>query len=92
MFESYCAECHGSRGAGTTQHPAIIGESALTRYGNALELHEYLEAHMPKVGKSELSAPDYWAVLSFIVVANGARLPDDGLNESNAGSVTLHEH
>lgn len=90
VFESYCAECHGSRGSGTTEQPAIIGEATLARFANALELHQYLDAHMPKIGKSELSAPDYWAVLSFIVVANGGRLPDGGLNEANAGSVKLH--
>ena len=89
-FQSYCAECHGSRGAGAGEHPEIVGDRALSNYGTALDLYHYVEAHMPKLGKAELAPEDYWTVVAFVVVANGKPVPEGGLSASNAGQVMLH--
>lgn len=91
VFESYCAECHGARGAGNSQHPAVVGDRALGDYPSARELHAYVEGHLPKLNRRGLGAADYWAVVSFIAVANGAPVPVEGVSESNAGVVKLHE-
>ena len=90
IFQSYCAECHGPRGAGAGQQPAIVGDQTLLHFETALDLHQYVDAHMPKLGKAELAAADYWAVVGFIVLANGRQLPEGGLSASNADKVLIH--
>jgi mono/diheme cytochrome c family protein len=90
IYESYCAECHGLRGAGTGKQPAIMGDQSLMRYTTAFDLYEYVHGHMPKGRKAELSPKDYWAVVDFVVRANGEPVPESGLSSSNAARVRLH--
>jgi cytochrome c5 len=78
IFQSYCAECHGSRDAGTLRYPALVGDQALARYGTALDLHGYVAGHMPQLGKAELAPNDYWALVVFLVLASDRHVPEGG--------------
>jgi mono/diheme cytochrome c family protein len=123
VYERQCAACHGARGEGLADTPAVMGEGALpiqprnaspaqqyasdehappdvdtslaslTRraFKTARDVHGYLVQHMPKVRQAEPppSEAEYWAVVSFLIVANGSDIPPSGVDASNADFVTV---
>lgn len=45
---------------------------------------------MPHVAQGQrLSDDDYWALVNFMLLAHGARVPDEGVASANAASVRL---
>jgi cytochrome c len=82
----------------TVMDPQLIQIQAQTRpagaasrdpFRNALDLYSYTAKHMPKARADELKESDYWAVVSFMLAAQGATLPPRGIDASNATSIPI---
>jgi hypothetical protein len=60
-------------------------------FNTAQDLFAYTKKNMPlpppKAGS--LSDEEYWAVVAYMLSANGTDIPADGLNADNAASVTI---
>jgi hypothetical protein len=48
-----------------------------------------MTTHLPKSRATELTPADYWAVVSYLLVAQGGTLPPAGLGPTNATSITI---
>lgn len=55
---------------------------------NAQDLYAFTKTHVPKSRAADLKDPDYWAVVSFMLAAQGATLPAD-LGPGNAPSIPI---
>ncbi len=99
VYARECGGCHGKSGEGQGPTPSVMGDSALPREASdrgpirtAQDLFDYVKGNMPlpksKVGT--LSDEDYWAVTTYMVVANGKMTPQEGLNASNASGVVIN--
>jgi cytochrome c len=60
-------------------------------FRTAMDLHNFVSKNMPPSDKQReaLSADDYWAIVSFMLVAHGVSVPAGGVSETNASSVKL---
>jgi mono/diheme cytochrome c family protein len=56
---------------------------------NAQDLYSYTSTHMPKSHAGELKQGDYWAVVNFLLAAQGAALPAGGIGPANATSIQI---
>jgi cytochrome c len=60
-------------------------------FRNAQDVYNFISLNMPK-GRSragQLKPEQYWAVLTYILLGNGAKVPDGGINERNASSIPV---
>lgn len=126
LFDKECAACHGKRGEGLTNAPAIIGATALAEYPRdkslstspamsnnaqqqagdttrppgaptrdpfrtAQDVFSYVSTRMPlpKSRAGTLKPEEYWAIVSFMLIAHGSAVPDGGLTAANAASVAI---
>lgn len=92
LYDDKCADCHGRKGEGSFGTPATLGSGALSKYATAKDLFDYVQKEMPlpKAQAGKLPEGEYWAVVSFLVAAQGKELPAGGLSSSNAAGVALH--
>ncbi|HEX7499468.1 MAG TPA: c-type cytochrome [Polyangia bacterium] len=58
-------------------------------FRNAQDLYSFTSTRMPKGHAGELKPGDYWAVVSFLLAAQGASLPAGGLGPANASSIPI---
>ncbi len=58
-------------------------------FRNALDLYNFTTKHLPKSRAAELKDSDYWAVVTFVLAAQGASLPPRGIDASNAASIPI---
>jgi cytochrome c5 len=60
-------------------------------FRTARDLYNYVSKNMPpsEAQRASLSAEDYWAIVSFMLLAHGVAVPPEGVTESNASSVKL---
>jgi mono/diheme cytochrome c family protein len=65
------------------------GAASRDRFRNVEDLHSFMVRHVPKTRAQELQAGDYWAVVSFILAAQGASLPPQGIGPANAASMPI---
>jgi mono/diheme cytochrome c family protein len=56
---------------------------------NAQDLYSYTSTHMPQSHAGELKPGDYWAVVNFLLAAQGATLPAGGIGPANASSIQI---
>jgi len=60
-------------------------------FRSAQDLYRYVSRNMPlpadKAGS--LSSEQYWAIVNFMLLAHGARVPSGGVTPANANSVKL---
>jgi mono/diheme cytochrome c family protein len=56
---------------------------------NADDLRRFTGTHVPKSRADKISESDYWAVVGFVLAAQGVTLPAGGLNASNAASIPI---
>jgi cytochrome c len=90
VFERYCQDCHGDKGQGTKNGPAVLGKKRLSRkFKNAQLLFDYVAEKMPKDNPGSMDFGQYWNVVTFIVATTGQKIPDERLSESNADTVKL---
>jgi cytochrome c len=94
--EQYCWEsgCHGANPyeSGFTIPkviPAVIGETALSKFTDAAQLNAYIRATMPFWSPGSLAEDEAWKVTAFILREND--LWDDRveLNVTNAGQTEI---
>lgn len=90
-YNEECASCHGKRGEGMGQVPAIMGGGSLGKFATAEDLFKYVKTAMPlpqsRVGS--LSDEQYWSVVSFMLACRKTKLPEGGLTAENAASVAI---
>jgi mono/diheme cytochrome c family protein len=125
VYAGECAGCHGRRGQGVGDAPAILGPGTLSEYPrdnptsgvpgvqdleqgeidqrthragavgrmpfrNALDVYGFVTVHRSKRFKTPAAKTAHdWAVVTFLMAANGAPIPDQGLTPENAGTVTI---
>jgi mono/diheme cytochrome c family protein len=58
-------------------------------FRDAQDLNDFTSAHMPKSRAAVLKPDDYWAVVTFIVAAQGGPVPPGGINPSNARATPI---
>jgi mono/diheme cytochrome c family protein len=58
-------------------------------FKNAADLQRFTTLHVPKARAEQLKDADYWAVVGFILAAQGATLPPGGLGPANAASIPI---
>jgi hypothetical protein len=58
-------------------------------FRNAQDLYDFTTTHMPKGRASELRPGDRWAVVGFMLAAQGARLPAGGIGPANASAIQI---
>jgi mono/diheme cytochrome c family protein len=58
-------------------------------FRNAQDLFDFTSTHMPRGNVGDLKPADYWAVVSFLLAAQGATLPTGGVGPTNAGSIQI---
>jgi cytochrome c len=88
----------GGAGDPTITDPQLIQLQAQTRpqgaawrdpFRNAQDLYTFTTTHLPKSRATALTPADYWAVVSFLLAAQGAPLPPAGLEPTNAATVMI---
>jgi hypothetical protein len=79
----------------TITDPQLIQIRAQTRpagaawrdpFKNAGDLQRFTTLHLPKSRAEQLKDADYWAVVGFLLAAQGATLPPGGLGPANAST------
>jgi mono/diheme cytochrome c family protein len=58
------------------------------QFRNAQDLFNFVSTHMPKGNAGRLPR-DYWAVINFMLVVQGANVPASGLSPANASSILI---
>lgn len=58
-------------------------------FRNAQDLFNFVSIHMPKGHPGDVKAADHWAVVSYILAAQGARVPPTGIGPANASSIPI---
>jgi mono/diheme cytochrome c family protein len=58
-------------------------------FRNAQDLYNFTSTQMPKREKGKLKPDDYWAVVNFMLAAQGAVLPAGGVGPANASSIQI---
>jgi mono/diheme cytochrome c family protein len=87
-------------GAGdpTLTDPQLLQIQAQTRpqgaawrdpFRNAQDLFTFMTTHLPKSRAAALTPADYWAVVSYLLAAQGATLPPAGLDQASGASVPI---
>jgi mono/diheme cytochrome c family protein len=89
MDSTYVSSYSGADG----QHPvrqAPAPELGRPEFVTAQSLQTYLFHHMPKIKREPLTEQDYWAVVSFMLVAHGLEVPADGISRDNGTKVAIN--
>ena len=58
-------------------------------FRNAQDLYNFTSTHMPKSHAGELKQGDYWALINFLLAAQGATLPAGGIGPANASATPI---
>jgi len=58
-------------------------------FKNAQDLYAFISMHMPKTDAGALKPGEYWAVVNFLLAAQGASLPAGGIGPANASSIPI---
>jgi mono/diheme cytochrome c family protein len=65
------------------------GAASRDSFRNAQDLFSFISAQMPKTHPGQLKPDSYWAVVSFLLAAQGASVPAGGVSPANASSITI---
>jgi cytochrome c len=78
--------------------PQLIQIQAQTRpagaawrdpFRNALDLYNFTAKHLPKERAGEVKDADYWAVVSYVLAAQGVSVPPRGIGPTNAAAIPI---
>jgi mono/diheme cytochrome c family protein len=58
-------------------------------FNTAQDVFTYIHERMPMRAAGSLRPDEYWAILSFMLLAHGVNVPAGGVNSSNAGTVAI---
>lgn len=91
VYQEHCARCHGDQGEGK-RGPILIGpRHGMRGYGTAQGLYDYTSQIMPFDAAGSLSSEEYWAVLAYLLDANGVALPQTALSAANAEQTPIDQ-
>ena len=68
------------------------GAASRDTFRNAQNLYDFTSTRMPKTQPGKLKPADYWAVVTFLLAAQGASLPAGGIGPANASSIPIPRH
>ena len=69
----------------------VPGKASRPPFRTAKDVFDYISTRMPQPPNraGSLRQEQYWAVLNFMLLAHGLKLPPGGINQGNAASVQL---
>lgn len=69
----------------------VPGQSKRKPFRTAQDVYDYTSTRMPlpKSRAGTLKPEEYWAIVNYLLVANGITVPEGGVTAANAASVTL---
>ena len=82
VYQTLCANCHGGRGEGVVEYPALVGGQGTLRGKNpvltvgsywpyATTVWDYVHRAMPYQRPGSLTADETYAVTAFLLYLNG---------------------
>jgi mono/diheme cytochrome c family protein len=100
VYETLCANCHGDRGQGLLQYPALAGGQGTLRSKNpvrtvgsywpyATTVWDYIHRTMPYSRPGTLRPDETYAVTAFILYLNGIVDQRAELNEATLPRVKM---
>jgi cytochrome c len=101
LYAEKCTSCHGARGEGGPQGPALVGAGALPldprpgshrlkQFVSAANVTRYIKMRMPPKEEGSLAEDDALALAVYTVHANGVDLPKTPVTLANASEVPTH--
>jgi mono/diheme cytochrome c family protein len=99
-YQTLCANCHGDRGEGMLQYPALVGGQGTLRSKNAVKtvgsywpyattVWDYIHRTMPYARPGSLTPNETYAVTAFILFLNGIVDEKAELNEKTLPRVKM---
>ena len=69
----------------------VPGQSKRQPFRTAQDVYDYVSSRMPlpKSRAGTLKPEEYWAIVNYLLIANGGPVPAGGVTEANAKSVAL---
>jgi cytochrome c len=101
LFAANCSTCHGASGGGSQLAPPLVGAGALpekprpsqqlrtTTFRTAEDVYRFVSTYMPRSSPGALPPDQYYAILAFVLRANGKK-SDRALDASSLSSTELH--
>jgi hypothetical protein len=100
VYKTLCANCHGDRGQGVRQYPALVGGDGTLRSKNpvrtvgsywpyATTVWDYIHRMMPYPRPGSLTPDETYAVTAFILYLNGIVEEKTELNEATLPRVKM---
>jgi mono/diheme cytochrome c family protein len=100
VYKTLCANCHGDRGQGMLQNPALAGGQGTLKSKNPLRtvgsfwpyattVWDFIHRTMPYAQPGTLTPNQTYAVTAFVLYLNGILDKDAELNESTLPRVKM---
>ncbi len=100
IYMQSCTACHGLRGEGTNEYPALVGgkgslksDQPLPTIGSywpyATTVWDYINRAMPYQTPGTLKPDEVYAVTAYLLSINGIVHPDFELNERTLATVKM---
>ena len=100
IYETLCANCHGDRGQGMLQYPALTGGQATLKSSDPLRtvgsywpyattVWDYIHRKMPYARPGTLTPDQTYAVTAFVLYLNGILDKKAELNETTLPHVKM---
>jgi mono/diheme cytochrome c family protein len=58
-------------------------------FRNGQDLFNFVSTHMPKGNPASVKPADHWAVVTFLLAAQGAKVPPAGIGPANASGIPI---
>jgi cytochrome c len=100
IYMQSCAACHGARGEGTNDYPALVGgqsslksDKPLPTVGSywpyATTVWDYVNRAMPYQTPGTLKPDEVYALTAYLLLMNGIVSPDFELNERTLPALKM---
>jgi S-disulfanyl-L-cysteine oxidoreductase SoxD len=100
IYLQSCAACHGMRGEGTNEYPALVGGQSSLKSNNPLPtvgsywpyattVWDYVNRAMPYQNPGTLKPNEVYALTAYLLAINGIVSPDFELNERTLPAVKM---
>lgn len=100
VYQTKCSSCHGDRGQGTQDYPALVGgrgtlttDKPLLTVGSywpySTTVWDYIHRTMPYQEPGTLTTDETYSVTAYILYLNGIIRQDDEMNEKTLPKVRM---
>ena len=100
IYQALCANCHGDRGQGVSQYPALAGGRGTLKRSNPLltvgsywpyatTVWDYIHRKMPYARPGTLTPDETYALTAFVLYLNGILDWEAELNETTLPRVKM---